>query len=73
VVNETGFSNTYRMKGNYLKGVQGDVINGVMTGAAFNFKRWLNQKLKSFSGFVQNMTRIHLEYDLLPQLRPMSF
>ena len=43
---------TYRMKRNYLKGVQGDVINAVMAGAAFNFKRWINQKLKDVSGFI---------------------
>ena len=42
----------YRMKRNYLKGVQGDVINAVMAGAAFNFKRWLNLKVKEFSGFI---------------------
>lgn len=46
---------TYRMKRNYLKGVQGDVINAVMAGAAFNFKRWLNQKLKDVSGFIPNL------------------
>lgn len=46
---------TYRMKRNYLKGVQGDVINAVMAAAAFNFKRWLNQKLKSVSGFILNL------------------
>jgi IS5 family transposase len=46
---------TYRMKRNYLKGVQGDVINAVMAGAAFNFKRWLNQKLKDVSGFILNL------------------
>ena len=46
---------TYRMKRNYLKGVQSDVINAVMAGAAFNFKRWLNQKLKEISGFIQKL------------------
>ena len=46
---------TYRMKRNYLKGVQGDIINAVMAGAAFNFKRWLNQKLKEVSGFIDKM------------------
>ena len=46
---------TYRMKRNYLKGVQGDVINAVMAAAAFNFKRWLNQKLKNVSGFILNL------------------
>jgi len=46
---------SYRMKRNYLKGVQGDVINAVMAGAAFNFKRWLNQKLKDVSGFIINL------------------
>ena len=45
---------SYRMKRNYLKGVQGDVINAVMAGAAFNFKRWLNQRLKDVSGFILN-------------------
>ena len=54
---------TYRMKRNYLKGVQGDVINAVMAGAAFNFKRWLNQKLKDVSGFILN---------LLPNYKNMS-
>lgn len=44
--------NQYRMKRNYLKGEQGDVINAVLAGAAFNFKRWLNQKLKEVSGFI---------------------
>lgn len=42
----------YRMKRNFLKGEQGDVINAVLAGAAFNFKRWLNQKLKEVSGFI---------------------
>ena len=46
---------TYRMNRNYLKGVQGDVINAVMAGAAFNFKRWLNQKLKDVSGYIPNL------------------
>jgi len=52
--------NSYRMNRNYLKGEQGDVINAVMAGAAFNFKRWLNQKLKDISGFIQNCTSIWL-------------
>jgi len=46
--------NTYRMKRNYLKGVQGDMINAVLSGAAFNFKSWLNQKLMEVSSFLQN-------------------
>lgn len=46
--------NNYRMKRNYLKGEQGDMINAVLSGAAFNFKRWLNQKLKEVSGLIQN-------------------
>ena len=46
--------NSYGMKRNYLKGEKGDMINAVLTGAAFNFKRWLNQKLKDISGFIRN-------------------
>jgi IS5 family transposase len=46
--------NTYRMKRNYLKGVQGDAMNAVLSGAAFNFKSWLNQKLQEVSGFIEN-------------------
>ena len=46
--------NNYRMKRNYLKGEQGDMINSVLSAAAFNFKRWLNQKLKNISPFIQN-------------------
>jgi IS5 family transposase len=48
--------NNYRMKRNYLKGEQGDVINAVLSGAAFNFKRWLNQKLREVSGLIRNWT-----------------
>jgi IS5 family transposase len=46
--------NDYRMNRNYLKGEQGDIINAILSGAAFNFKRWLNQKLIEISGFIQN-------------------
>ena len=44
----------YRMKRNFLKGRQGDIINAVLSGAAFNFKRWLNLKLEEISGFIRN-------------------
>lgn len=47
--------NQYGMGRNYLKGEKGDVINAIMAGAAFNFKRWLNQKLKDISGFIQKL------------------
>ena len=63
---------TYRMKRNYLKGVQGDVINAVMAGAAFNFKRWLNQKLKNVSGFILNMTQSPLANWPIPKLEQTS-
>ena len=63
---------TYRMKRNYLKGVQGDVINAVMAGAAFNFKRWLNQKLKNVSGFILNMTQSLLANWPIPKLEQTS-
>lgn len=59
---------TYRMKRNYLKGIQGDVINAVMAGAAFNFKRWLNQKLKEVSGFLQNRAQFVRENSLMVKL-----
>ena len=33
----------FRMKRNYLKGLIGDEINVLLAGAAFNFKKWLNE------------------------------
>ncbi len=33
----------FRMKRNYLKGLVGDEINVLLAGAAFNFKKWLNE------------------------------
>ena len=55
---------------NYLKDVQGSVINAVMAGAAFNFKRWLNQKLQENSGCVQKMIRNWSESKLGDPLPP---
>lgn len=55
--------NQYMMKRNFLKGVQGDVINAVMAGAAFNFKRWLNQKLKEISGLIHRWIIIPIQID----------
>ncbi len=33
----------HRMSRNFLKGVQGDKINAILAGAAFNFKKALNE------------------------------
>ena len=33
----------FRMKRNYLKSLIGDEINVLLAGAAFNFKKWLNE------------------------------
>jgi transposase, IS5 family len=33
----------HRILGNYLKGVLGDKINAILAGAAFNFRKALNQ------------------------------
>lgn len=38
--------NQYGMKRNFLKGDIGDIVNATLSGAAFNFKRWLNLKLE---------------------------
>ncbi len=43
----------YGLGRNFLKGEKGDVVNAILAGAAFNFKRWLNCKLEEISGFVQ--------------------
>ncbi len=73
--------NQYMMKRNFLKGVQGDVINAVMAGAAFNFKRWLNQKLKEISGLIHRWIIIPIQidekfiltYDLISELFVIIF
>jgi hypothetical protein len=36
---------------NFLKGVQGDKINAILAGAAFNFKKALNE-IKAFVFFL---------------------
>ncbi len=46
------FKSQYRMKRNFLKGEIGDIINAIMAGAAFNYKRWLNLKLKELSWLI---------------------
>jgi len=46
--------NDYGMKRNYLKGEQGDIINAVLSGAAYNFKRWLNHKMKDIFAPIQD-------------------
>ena len=33
--------NDYRLRRNFLKGAVGDVINVMMSAAAFNFKKWM--------------------------------
>jgi len=45
--------NQYRMDRNFLKGEIGDIINATMAGAAFNYKRWLNLKLKELSWLLE--------------------
>jgi IS5 family transposase len=47
--------NQYRMDRNFLKGEIGDIINATMAGAAFNFKRWLNLKLKELSWLLEQL------------------
>lgn len=49
------FKNQYGMDRNFLKGEIGDIINAVMAGAAFNFKRWLNLKLKELSWLLEQL------------------
>ena len=46
------FKNQYGMDRNFLKGEIGDIINAIMAGAAFNYKRWLNLKLKELSWLI---------------------
>jgi len=43
-------------KKKYLKSYNGNVINAMLAGAAFNYKRCLNQKLKEFAGFIEKWT-----------------
>lgn len=44
----------HRMLRNFLKGVQGDKINAILAGAAFNFKKALNE-IKAFVFFYLNL------------------
>ncbi len=44
--------NRFRLKRNWLKGAAGDQINLFMAAAAFNFKKWMNQKLSLFIFFI---------------------
>lgn len=46
--------NDFRMLRNYLKGTQGDAINSLMAGAAFNFKRFMRLGF-SFVDFLLNV------------------
>ena len=48
--------NQYGMDRNYLKGELGDIINATLAGAALNFKRWLNIKLKELSWLINQLT-----------------
>jgi IS5 family transposase len=60
----------YGLGRNYLKGEKGDVVNAILAGAAFNFKRWLNWKLQEVSGFIQKwilwMTHSDIKLSLYP-------
>ena len=51
--------NNFGLKRNYLKGIQGDINNAVLAGAAYNFKRWLNQKLKDIFVLIRKWTIIY--------------
>ena len=51
--------NNFGLKRNFLKGIQGDINNAVLAGAAYNFKRWLNQKLKDIFVLIRNWTIIY--------------
>lgn len=42
----------FRLKRNWLKGNKGDQINLMMAAAAFNFKKWINQKLKASWAYI---------------------
>lgn len=57
--------NQYRMNRNFLKGEIGDIINATMAGAAFNFKRWLNLKLKEISWLLERIKSILLNVKII--------
>lgn len=54
--------NQYRMNRNFLKGEIGDIINATMAGAAFNFKRWLNLKVKELSWCLKQLRQLLLPF-----------
>jgi IS5 family transposase len=48
----------YRMARNYLKGINGDAINVMLSAAAFNFKRVMNIFKKKMSILCSNIIEI---------------
>jgi IS5 family transposase len=48
----------YRMARNYLKGINGDAINVMLSAAAFNFKRVMNIFKKKMSILYSNIIEI---------------
>lgn len=55
----------HRMIRNYLKGVQGDHINAMMAGAAFNFNKWMRKAKKALLfifDFLKNYQKLRIIY-----------
>lgn len=58
----------FRMKRNYLKGLIGDEINVLLAGAAFNFKKWLNEAVLALISLWSYIYKFHNRKTLIKSL-----
>ncbi|GBU22898.1 transposase [Fibrobacteres bacterium R8-0-B4] len=48
-----------RLGRNYLKGLNGDQINVMLSAAAFNFRKWMRENIGHFVQYIKIAIRIH--------------